>query len=84
MAKPAIPHVSIGGGGGEGGAPRLVITEERIEVAGASGDHDDFPGAKVLHKKTKRVKLYRARIIFGKLTNGNKAGSDVRGEKNIT
>lgn len=32
-------------GGRAGGAPRLVIAEEGIEVARASGDHDDPPGS---------------------------------------
>ena len=78
MAEPTVPHITIGDSSGKGSAPSLVAAVKGVEVAEASVDQDDFPSAKVLHKKTKRVKLYRARIILGKLTNGNKAGSDVR------
>ena len=45
MAEQAVPHVRGGDGGGEGSAQRLVIAEEGIEVARASGDHDDPPGS---------------------------------------
>ena len=68
MAEQAVPHVRGGDGGGEGIAPRLVIAEEGIEVAGASGDHDDPPGAKILHKKAERVKFDRTRIVASELT----------------
>ena len=71
-----MPHIAGGSLSGESSTPRLVIADERVEVAGASGDHDDFPGAKVLHKKTEWVKFYRARIVFSKLTNKNKTSNN--------
>ena len=52
-----MPHAGSGDGGRKGSAPRLVIPEERIEVAGASGDHENLPGVQILQKKAKGVKF---------------------------
>ena len=69
MAEEPVPNVGGGGGGGESSAPWLVIAEERVEVAGASGDHDDPPGSKILHNKAIGGKFNRAQVIFGELAN---------------
>ena len=83
MAEATMPHVTIGGCGGEGSAPRRVIAEERVEVAGASGDQDYPPGSKILHKKAKWVKFDGTKIIFDKLANRDEASSDRREEKDV-
>ena len=83
MAESAMPHIGGGDGGGESRAPSLVIPKEQIEIAGASGDHEYPPGAKILHKKAKGVKFNRARVVFGELTDRDKTRDYVRGEKNI-
>ena len=78
MAELTVPHISGCDGGRESSTPGLVVAKKRAEVAGASGDHDDFPGSKILHKKAKWVKFYGTRVIFGKLTNGDKRGDNSR------
>lgn len=53
MAQPAVPQVAGGGGRGEDGMPWEIIAEEGVQITGATGDHDDFPGSKILHNKTR-------------------------------
>lgn len=78
-----MPQVGGGGGGGERSWPRRVIAEEWVEVAGASGDHENLPGVQILQKKAKGVKFNGARFIACKLANGDEAGDYVRGEENV-
>ena len=68
MTEPTMPHVCGGGRGEESSGPSLVIAGEWIEIARASGDHEDPPGAKILHKKAERVKFDRTRIVVSELT----------------
>ena len=71
-----MPHIAVGGRSRESSAPRRVVAEEWVEVAGDSGDQDYPPCAKILHKKAKRVKFNGTKIIFCELTNGDKASGD--------
>ena len=76
----------LGGGGGDESSGVMVDDRggEHVEISMAIAAKDHDPGAKVLHKKTKRVKLYRARIIFGKVANRDKTSDDMRRNKNIS
>ena len=65
MPKTTMPHVRRGDGGEGMCGGRM----ERIELAGAIAPGDHGPSAEVLQGKTKRVKLYRTRVICGKLTD---------------
>ena len=71
-----MPHIAVGGRSRESSAPRRVVAEEWVEVAGASGDQDYPPCAKILHKKAKWEKFYGTKIIFGELANGDQASGD--------
>jgi hypothetical protein len=53
-----------------------------VEGAGAVTSEEGAPSCRVLHNKTKRVKLDRTRIISSKTTNGKKI-VDQRSDKNI-
>ena len=71
---PETTMPQIRGGGEECGPPCWFIANEGVEVAGTSGDHENFPSVKILHKKTEKVKFDRERVIMSKLTNINKVG----------
>jgi hypothetical protein len=53
-----------------------------VEGAGAVTSEEGAPSCRVLHSKTRRVKLDRTRIISGKTTNRKKI-VDQRSDKNI-
>ena len=54
-----------------------------IEGAGAVTSEEGAPSCRVLHSKTRRVKLDRTRIISSKPTNRKKIVDQRRSDKNI-
>jgi hypothetical protein len=54
-----------------------------VEEAGAITSEEEAPSCRVLHSKTKRVKLDRTRIISSKTTNRKKIVDQRRSDKNI-
>ena len=78
-----MPHITVGGRSGESSASRRVGAEEWVEVAGASGDQDYPPCAKILHKKAKWVKFDGTKVIFCELTSRDKASGDGGGEEDV-
>jgi hypothetical protein len=54
-----------------------------VEGAGAVASEEGAPSCRVLHSKTRRVKLDRARIISSKPTNRKKIVDQRRSDKNI-
>jgi hypothetical protein len=54
-----------------------------VEGPGAVTSEEGAPSCRVLHNKTKRVKLDRTRIISSKTTNGKKIVDQRRSDKNI-
>ena len=83
MPKATMPQVR-GCGCKESRRRRRFIANEGVEIAVANGDHENSSSAKILHKKTTRVKFNRARIIFSKFTNRDEAGDYVWGDKNVS
>ena len=65
MPKTTMPQARQG----DNGEGMCGGRTKRIELAGAIAPGDDGPSAEVLQGKTKRVKLYRTRVICGKLTD---------------
>jgi hypothetical protein len=74
-----------GGGGDQDGRWRRAggRRPERIEGPDAvtSGEWD--PGGQILHRKTRRVKLNRTRIVGGEPTDKQEIVSNVRGYENV-
>jgi hypothetical protein len=56
---------------------------ERIKLPCTIASKKLTPGKKVLHRKTKRVKIYGAIIISSELTDGVKIFNNVRCNENI-
>jgi hypothetical protein len=54
-----------------------------VEGAGAVTSEEGAPSCRVLHSKTRRVKLDRTRIISSKTANGKKIVDQRRSDKNI-
>jgi hypothetical protein len=54
-----------------------------VERSGAVTPSEKGPGGKILHRKTKRVKLHGTRVVSSKLTDGKKILNDVGGNKNV-
>jgi hypothetical protein len=67
--------------GEEGGGDWWKV--KRVEGGRAIAPGDHAPGPKVLHRKTKRVKFNKARIIGGEFTSRNKIGDDFMRNKNV-
>ena len=57
-----------GSDGEECRGPSWFVADKGIEIAMANGDHENSPSAKILHKKTTRVKFDRTRIVASELT----------------
>jgi hypothetical protein len=56
---------------------------KRVEGTGAVTPSEKGPGGKILHRQTKRVKLYRTRVVSSELTDGKKILNDVGGDKDV-
>jgi hypothetical protein len=56
VSEATMPQCSGGSGGGEG-TTRGGWRRERVEVAAAIAPDDLVPSSKILHRKTKGVKL---------------------------
>ena len=79
--------MSKGGGGsdgGEGARLKNSVGGEGVEGSGTVAPGDHVPGTEVLHRKTKRVKLYGNRVVNGKLSNRDKVLDDIWSNKNNT
>lgn len=69
VTEAAVPNVGAGGGEGCVGSGWRLGMVEGAEWTGAIEFGDHGPGAHVLYRETKRVKLYRTPIINNKATN---------------
>jgi hypothetical protein len=54
---------------------------KRVEGPGAITPSKKGHGGKILHRKTKRVKLHGTRVVSSELTNRKKILNDVEGNK---
>ena len=80
MSKTAMPKV--GGGGGEE-VLSLGWNAESVEGAGAIASKKYGLGEEILHRKTKRIKLDRAKVIHGELANRYKFFDNTGNNENI-
>jgi hypothetical protein len=71
----------VGGGHGESTGRRVL---EGIKLPRTIASKKLTLGTKVLRRKTKRVKIYRAIIISSELTDGDKIFNYARCNRNIT
>jgi hypothetical protein len=56
---------------------------KRVEGPRVVTPSEKGPGGKILHRKTKRVKLHGTRIVSSELTYGKKILNDVGGNKDV-
>jgi hypothetical protein len=54
-----------------------------VERPGAVTPNEKGPGGKILHRKTKRVKLHGTRVVSSELTDGKKILNSVGSNKNV-
>jgi hypothetical protein len=54
-----------------------------VERPGAVTPSEKGPGGKILHRKTKWVKLHGTRVVSSELTDGNKILNNVGSNKNV-
>jgi hypothetical protein len=80
VSKSAMPEV--GDGGGEEGLS-LSRTAEWVERAGTIASKENGLGKKILHRKTKRIKLDGTKIINCELANRDKVFDDMWNNENI-
>jgi hypothetical protein len=76
-----MPYIVRGGGSGESTGCRVL---ERIKLPRTIASKKFTLRKKVLHKKTKRIKIDGAIIISSEVTNGDKIFNNARCNKNIT
>ena len=69
MTKATMPKGGGRRGSGEGGSGAGWCREERVEVTRAIAPSDHAPCLKVLHRKSKWVKLNRTIIISSEATD---------------
>ena len=56
---------------------------KRVEGPEAVTPSEKGPGGKILHRKTKRVKLHGTRVVSSELTDEKKILNDVGGNKDV-
>jgi hypothetical protein len=56
---------------------------KHVEGLGAVTPSEKGPGGKILHIKTKHVKLHGTRVVSSELTDGKKILKDVGGNKDV-
>jgi hypothetical protein len=78
-----MPKGGRGSSGSEGGGAGGRWNEERVKVTRTIAPGDHAPGLKILHRKTKRIKLNGTVVISGKAANGNQILNNARSDKNI-
>jgi hypothetical protein len=54
-----------------------------VERLGAVTPNEKGPGGKILHRKTKRVKLHGTRVVSSELMDGKKILNNVGSNKNV-
>jgi hypothetical protein len=81
VTEATMPNIMRSGGCGESTGHRVL---ERIKLSHTIASKKLTPGKKVLHRKTKRVKIDRAIIISSELTDGEKILNNARCNENIT
>jgi hypothetical protein len=86
VAKTTMPSRRRGGrcknmwGRGRSSGSRQT---KRVEGPGAVTPSEKSPGGKILHRKTKRVKLHGTRVVSSELTYEKKILNDVGGNKDV-
>jgi hypothetical protein len=81
VTETMIPNIVRGGGCGESMGCRVL---KIIKLLFTIASKKLTPRKKVPHRKTKRVKIYRAIIISSELMNEHKIFNNARCNKNIT
>jgi hypothetical protein len=81
VTKVTMPNIMRGGGRGERMGHRVL---ERINLPRTIASKKLTPRNKVLHRKNKRIKIYRAIFTSSELTDGDKIFNNARCNQNMT
>jgi hypothetical protein len=80
VTEAMMPNIVRGGGRGERMGRRVL---ERIKLLCTIASKKLRPRKNALHRKTKRIKIYRTIIISSELVDGDKIFNYARGNNNI-